>query len=198
MLRFLSFLRIGFNSFKVSMDRKRDKHTHIQLKTIILGLKKYLIFTIIGYSHVILSLTSLGVILFSLLRAISLTSVGFRITALRLIQVAPNLSHVSECSTRNMYVYAVHSKNFTHDLCFIVFRWGLVSFNFIRILQGTSVSTGDSQQILNVTGLLEHRHISSCALRGWLPGPRLNIKTVLSMYGDFHVKDKTAVRTSYL
>ena len=42
---------------------------------------------------------------------------------------------------------------------------------------------------------------------GWLfladssflkPGPRLNIKTVLSTYGDFHVKDKTAVRTSYL
>ena len=33
---------------------------------------------------------------------------------------------------------------------------------------------------------------------GLLPGPRLNIKTVLSTYGDFHVKDKTAVRTSYL
>ena len=31
-----------------------------------------------------------------------------------------------------------------------------------------------------------------------LSGPRLNIKTVLSTYGDFHVKDKTAVRTSYL
>ena len=31
-----------------------------------------------------------------------------------------------------------------------------------------------------------------------LYGPRLNIKTVLSTYGDFHVKDKTAVRTSYL
>ena len=30
------------------------------------------------------------------------------------------------------------------------------------------------------------------------PGPRLNIKTVLSTNGDFHVKDKTAVRTSYL
>ena len=29
-------------------------------------------------------------------------------------------------------------------------------------------------------------------------GPRLNIKTVLFTYGDFHVKDKTAVRTSYL
>ena len=27
------------------------------------------------------------------------------------------------------------------------------------------------------------------------PGPCLNIKTVLSTYGDFHVKDKTAVRT---
>ena len=25
-------------------------------------------------------------------------------------------------------------------------------------------------------------------------GPRLNIKTVLSTYGDFHIKDKTAVR----
>ena len=33
---------------------------------------------------------------------------------------------------------------------------------------------------------------------GLSPGPRLNIKTVLSTYGDFHVKDKTAVRTSYL
>ena len=32
----------------------------------------------------------------------------------------------------------------------------------------------------------------------WPAGPRLNIKTVLSTYGDFHVKDKTAVRTSYL
>ena len=32
----------------------------------------------------------------------------------------------------------------------------------------------------------------------WHSGPRLNIKTVLSTYGDFHVKDKTAVRTSYL
>ena len=31
-----------------------------------------------------------------------------------------------------------------------------------------------------------------------LSEPRLNIKTVLSTYGDFHVKDKTAVRTSYL
>ena len=30
------------------------------------------------------------------------------------------------------------------------------------------------------------------------PGSRLNIKTVLSTYGDFHVKDKTSVRTSYL
>ena len=33
---------------------------------------------------------------------------------------------------------------------------------------------------------------------GMLAGPRLNIKTVLFTYGDFHVKDKTAVRTSYL
>ena len=31
-----------------------------------------------------------------------------------------------------------------------------------------------------------------------ISGPRLNLKNVLSTYGDFHVKDKTAVRTSYL
>ena len=36
------------------------------------------------------------------------------------------------------------------------------------------------------------------AIRDKRAGPRLNIKTVLSTYGDFHVKDKTAVRTSYL
>ena len=31
-----------------------------------------------------------------------------------------------------------------------------------------------------------------------IAGPRLNIKTVLSRYGYSYVKDKTAVRTSYL
>ena len=40
--------------------------------------------------------------------------------------------------------------------------------------------------------------IICCPETRWDPGPRLNIKTVLSTYGDFHVKDKTAVRTSYL
>ena len=30
------------------------------------------------------------------------------------------------------------------------------------------------------------------------PGPHLNIKTVFPRYGDFHVKDKTAARPSYL
>ena len=42
------------------------------------------------------------------------------------------------------------------------------------------------------------RTISFLAFPGLVSGPRLNIKTVLSTYGDFHVKDKTAVRTSYL
>ena len=36
------------------------------------------------------------------------------------------------------------------------------------------------------------------AVRWEEPGPRLNIKIVLSRYGDSYVKDKTAVRTSYL
>ena len=41
------------------------------------------------------------------------------------------------------------------------------------------------------------RDISALLWR-WSSGPRLNIKTVLFTYGDFHVKDKTAIRTSYL
>ena len=47
-------------------------------------------------------------------------------------------------------------------------------------------------------GLSLHRTLASLFPADMEPGPRLNIKTVLSTYGDFHVKDKTAVRTSYL
>ena len=46
--------------------------------------------------------------------------------------------------------------------------------------------------------LLFDVYSSTRYLSGTAPGPCLNIKTVLSAYGDFHVKDKTAVRTSYL
>ena len=46
------------------------------------------------------------------------------------------------------------------------------------------------EMLVNATG--------KWCMADWLAGPRLNIKTVLSTYGDFHVKDKTAVRTSYL
>ena len=41
-------------------------------------------------------------------------------------------------------------------------------------------------------------NVTFAVASAWDPGPHLNIKTVLSTYGDFHVKDKTAVRTSYL
>ena len=57
-------------------------------------------------------------------------------------------------------------------------------------------------QLSQLKHLMWSDKTDSIKLRGvpekvW-PGPRLNIKTVLSTYGDFHVKDKTAVRTSYL
>ena len=45
---------------------------------------------------------------------------------------------------------------------------------------------------------LDHDELNAQKTTEQTPGPRLNIKTVLSTYGDFHVKDKTAVRTSYL
>ena len=45
---------------------------------------------------------------------------------------------------------------------------------------------------------LQFHDTQSDHVQGYLSGPCLNIKTVLSKYGDVHVKDKTAVRTSYL
>ena len=62
-------------------------------------------------------------------------------------------------------------------LQFLVTQCSLVRFNFFEI---------------------QHTHSRWNDTKKWLSGPRLNIKTVLSTYGDFHVKDKTAVRTSYL
>ena len=42
-----------------------------------------------------------------------------------------------------------------------------------------------------------HRRFKSFLMDDKDPGPLLNIKTVFPRYGDSHVKDKTAVRTSY-
>ena len=47
------------------------------------------------------------------------------------------------------------------------------------------------QQIIMKLTEIEHHPMQEA-------GPRLNKKTVLSTYGDFHVNDKTAARTSYL
>ena len=56
------------------------------------------------------------------------------------------------------------------------------------VVTTTSGATNDEVIITTILGI-------HCATGS---GPRLNIKTVLSKYGDFHVKDKTADRTSYL
>ena len=53
-------------------------------------------------------------------------------------------------------------------------------------------------RIIIMTWIIIYVYSSGYMGRCPTPGPRLNIKTVLSTYGDFHVKDKTAVRTSYL
>ena len=58
-----------------------------------------------------------------------------------------------------------------------------------------------NQRIFHSTALsFEYKENILTTLKTFIYGwrPRLNIKTVLSTYGDFHVKDKTAVRTSYL
>ena len=61
------------------------------------------------------------------------------------------------------------------------------------------VQEGTNSSVLQLScinqSMCNTQHIGTCVPEA---GPRLNIKTVLSTYGDFHVKDKTAVRTSYL
>ena len=55
---------------------------------------------------------------------------------------------------------------------------------------------------INVLNIVAHEKIFIVSADDlWYPqapGPRLNIKDRLSRYGDSHVKDKTAGRTSYL
>ena len=64
----------------------------------------------------------------------------------------------------------------------------LVSADFTHVLQGCFTGTGAVMPYASANEVILENS----------PGPRLNIKTVLSTYGDFHVKDKMAVRTSYL
>ena len=75
---------------------------------------------------------------------------------------------------------------------------GLALVNFTHILEDYFTVQGQSYdwvcyQLSNPIeyGLKHHNNPLT-------PGPRLNIKTVFPGYGDSHVKDKTAVRTSYL
>ena len=77
--------------------------------------------------------------------------------------------------------------------------WGLWFETLSRPLwrHHNGIDTPKSIKFLN-RSLVESIFTSTSADELWKAGPRLNIKTVLSTYGDFHVKDKTAVRTSYL
>ena len=65
-----------------------------------------------------------------------------------------------------------------------------------RVIKGFYCSSPSYNNTVHVLHALHKGSQGGVAVL--LPGPRLNIKTVLSTYGDFHVKDKMAVRTSYL
>ena len=83
------------------------------------------------------------------------------------------------------------------ECSFCLFRCGnTMSVCHIKGMQWAIVFSCHSFS-LNLTWKLSPQ-LSKCWEFLQDPGPRLNIKTVLPTYGDFHVKDKTAVRTSYL
>ena len=78
-------------------------------------------------------------------------------------------------------------------------KTGISSASALEILKCCTKSSIFNQHTEEKQPHISWLMTSSCSCwLLWEPGPRLNIKTVLSTYGDFHVKDKTAVRTSYL
>ena len=94
-----------------------------------------------------------------------------------------------------------HTKGQSHGKCF-----HLMTSSWIYNQSGSN-SNAVNPYVLGAWAViarkyvLQMRHITESWVRlniEQITGPRLNIKTVLSTYGDFHVRDKTAVRTSYL
>ena len=103
----------------------------------------------------------------------------------RLVIINSGVNYTIKVRIRNLYEVAIHSwhwcntftgswtesvKKYKRQINLPVYNWGWLKCGAHPDNQGQVVH----------------------------PGSRLNIKTVLSTYGDFHVKDKTAVRTSYL
>ena len=94
-------------------------------------------------------------------------------------------SHSATFCNRNVHMCAHFCYKMVHYGIFVKYIVG-----FVRWIHCSGVDT-----ILRLGGTYTQK--TNCFIIG--PGNnRLNIKTVLSTYGDFHVKDKTAVRTSYL
>ena len=81
-----------------------------------------------------------------------------------------------------------HTRNFAHSPGSRMAEYGA----FIAHSETTTTSLLFCSRWQNT--FMDHHNTATSSATG----PRLNIKTVLSTYGDFHVKDKTAVRTSYL
>ena len=96
------------------------------------------------------------------------------------------------------------------DVCFATsdYRVGILSIlgkHLTHLMHVLIVVTGETTMILfsSIPMMITCIQYVRCRsldqqTKTGRPGPRLNIKTVLSTYGNFHVKDKTAVRTSYL
>ena len=127
-----------------------------------------------------------------------------------------HLKNQKPISQRPMsWKYSIHDSNkihanlhMKHLLCLIfsalriaaptIFQW-LPQWGFVchwnRPSSQVSVYLIEAFPFYCHTRMVVYTDVQTKAMRS---GPRLNIKTVLSTYGDFHVKDKTAVRTSNL
>ena len=122
--------------------------------------------------------------------------------------LAPNQVHLKRlglwmCNTMVIYQWGLHGHAHSHKS----FKLELSGPVHVQcpghLLSGATWAwlLGPSWSLPPTTALVNMNagHMcKACNVSFGRAGPRLNIKTVLSTYGDFHVKDKTAVRTSYL
>ena len=108
----------------------------------------------------------------------------------------PFMSKFFWCVLRFTAVMAIFHYMFA---CKHTHKW--ISVSYLCVSMSTHMKRREKKQLQtkqNSMGENKQQMLSSTVNTLWPTGPRLNIKTILSTYGDFHVKDKTAVRTSYL
>ena len=121
-----------------------------------------------------------------------------------LIYVFDSPTHVSKHHVKDVPIICIPTKRLISEAMYYAVNIMLITI--IKVQSDIDLKFYGCFICYWIICIVSHQNIGNCMFvfvmlgsgLSETPGPRLNIKTVLSTYGDFHVKDKTAVRTSYL